>query len=292
MHNNIQRNFIFGDEWLYYKFFCGHNASDKIVSEIIKPVSEKLISEGLIHEWFFIHYTDPSYHIRYRIRIRNIDFTGSIINILNSYLKEFIEQELIWNVEADTYKREIERYGENTMHISETIFFLDSSITVNFITHFNNEQPFERSSFALRLIKFYLDSFELSVLEKLQFTESLKNAFYKEFGSEKDIKKQLDRVFINNQQLINKTFSAPINKSNPVTKSIFSHKKEIKKNINSILNINKAGNLQTEKFNLLSSYIHMSVNRLFISNHRLHELTLYDFLWRIYKKEYFNSKNT
>ena len=290
MHNNIQRNFIFGDEWLYYKFFCGHNASDKILLEIIKPVSENLISKGLIHEWFFIHYTDPSYHIRYRLRIKSIDFIGPIINILNAYLKEFIKQELIWNVEADTYKREIERYGGNTIQISESIFFLDSSIIINFIAHYSNEQSFERSSFALRLIRFYLDSFELSILEKLQFTESLKNAFYKEFGSEKDIKKQLDKIFISNQQLITKSFSSPINKSNRLTRSIFSHKKEIEKNINSILIINKRGNLQTEMFNLLSSYIHMSVNRLFISNHRLHELTLYDFLWRIYKREYFNSK--
>ncbi|KFF14009.1 thiopeptide-type bacteriocin biosynthesis protein [Chryseobacterium soli] len=292
MHSNIQRNFIFGDEWLYYKFFCGHNASDKILSEIIKPVSEKLLSEGFIDEWFFIHYTDPSYHIRYRIKIKNGDFIGPVVNILNSYLKEFIIQELIWNVETDTYKREIERYGENTMQISENIFCLDSRIIVNFIEHFNNEQPFERSSFALRLVQFYLDSFELSILEKLHFTESLKNAFYKEFGSEKEIKKQLDKVFINNQQLIYKTLSSPISKTNHLTKSIFNHKKDIIKNINSILTIHKEGVLQTEIFNLLSSYIHMSVNRLFISNHRLHELTLYDFLWRFYKKEYFNSKNS
>lgn len=287
----IQREFIIGDEWLYYKFFCGHNASNKIIKEIIKPLSEELIADGLIKEWFFIRFNDPSYHLRFRIKIINIESIGHIIKKINVHLKDFILNELIWNVEVDTYKRELERYGKTTMLISENIFYLDSNIIAQFIENADDEKIYEKSLFGLRLVKFYIDAFGLSIQEKVKFTEKLKNYFYKEFGSEKDLKKQLDKIFIDNQNEINKSFSTNISKTNKLTKDISPHKKELQKNINKIVLLQKKNALEVDINDLISSYIHMSINRLFISNNRLHELALYDFLWRNYKKLYFKSTN-
>lgn len=285
----IQREFIIGDEWLYYKFFCGHNASNKIIKEIIKPLSEELIADGLIKEWFFIRFNDPSYHLRFRIKIINIESIGHIIKKINGYLKDFILNEVIWNVEVDTYKRELERYGITTMLISENIFFLDSNIIAQFIDSVNEEKIYQKNLFSLRLMMFYLDAFGLSIQEKLKFTEASKNSFYKEFGSEKDLKKQLDKIFIDNQNQINKSLSTNISKTNELTKSISLYKKELQRNIRKILSLQKNNKLEVNINDLISSYIHMSVNRLFISNNRLNELALYDFLWKYYKKLYFNS---
>lgn len=36
---------------------------------------------------------------------------------------------------------------------------------------------------------------------------------------------------------------------------------------------------------LLSSYIHMMLNRLFRSKNRIHELVIYDFMYQYYKSE-------
>lgn len=292
MLKEIQRDFIIGDEWLYYKIFCGHSASNKILTEILKPLSEEFLAEKLIKQWFFIRYNNPSYHIRYRVQITDIESIGYIIKKINVHLRNFISNELIWTVEVDTYKREIERYGRNTMLISENIFYLDSCMVSNFIESLNNEETYTKSLFGLRLMKFYLDSFDISLHEKLKFTESLKNSFYKEFSSEKDIKKQLDKLFNDNQATINTSLSSNISKSNSLTKSIFPYKKEIQKNIRIITALQKKNALEIDIYHLISSYIHMSVNRLFISNNRLHELTLYDFLWRHYKKVYFKSINS
>ncbi|WP_343611709.1 thiopeptide-type bacteriocin biosynthesis protein [Chryseobacterium oranimense] len=288
----IQREFIIGDEWLYYKFFCGYNASNKIIVELIKPLICSLIKERLIKEWFFIRYENPSYHVRFRLKVVNLESIGSVITKINTYLKNFIKNELIWNVELDTYIRELERYGNNTMLISENIFHLDSKIIVDFIEISDDRQIYQKSLFGLQLVNFYLDAFKLSIFEKLKFTEQLKNSFYKEFGSEKAVKKQLEIIFIANQDQINKSLSKTVNKTNRLAKSILSiHKNELQKNIYKILVIQKKGTLEVDLDNLISSFIHMSVNRLFISNNRLHELTMYDFLWRYYKRIYFTSKN-
>ena len=49
---------------------------------------------------------------------------------------------------------------------------------------------------------------------------------------------------------------------------------------------NKSVSVET----LLSSYIHMSLNRLFISKNRIYELVLYDFLRRYYTSEIARNK--
>lgn len=288
---SIQRNFIIGDDWLYYKFFCGHNASNKIIAEFLKPVSEEFMSAGMIKEWFFIRYNEPSYHIRYRIKISNPKYIGQIIIKLNDYLKKYLLNEIIWNVELDTYKRELERYGSNTMEISENIFYIDSKIISNFIENPDSELLYQKSLFGLRLAAFYLDTFNLSVLDKLRFTELLKNSYYKEFGSEKEVKKQLDKVFILNQNSINEILNTKINKTNTLTKSIAIYQHEMQNSINNILSICNKNDLEITMESLISSYIHMSINRLFIYNNRLHELNIYDFLWRYYKKLYHKQNN-
>ncbi|WP_294331262.1 thiopeptide-type bacteriocin biosynthesis protein [Chryseobacterium sp. sg2396] len=289
--HSIQRDFIIGDDWLYYKFFCGHNASNKIITEFLKPISEEFISSGMINEWFFIRYNDPSYHIRYRIKLSSPKYIGQVIIKLNNYLKKYLSNEIVWNVELDTYKRELERYGSNTMEISEKIFYIDSKIISDFIENSDSELLYQKSLFGLRLVAFYLDTFNLSVLDKLKYTELLKNSYYKEFGSEKEVKKQLDKVFVSNQNSINKILDTKISKANKLTKSIAIYKYEIKNNIKSLLSVYEKNSLEINIESLLSSYIHMSINRLFIHNNRLHELNIYDFLWRYYKKLYYKQNN-
>ncbi|REC51683.1 MULTISPECIES: thiopeptide-type bacteriocin biosynthesis protein [Chryseobacterium] len=291
MAKEMQRNFLIGDEWIYYKFFCGHNASNKIITEILQPITKELLADKIISQWFFIRYNDPSYHVRFRIKLTNPNYVGHVILRLNAYLKTFVSEELIWNVEIDTYKREIERYGSKTMLISENIFFYDSKIISDFIEFDGNTDKMHyKNLFGLNLMNFYLDSFGLSLERKISFTESLKNLFYKEFGNEKYIKKQIDQVFSNNNILTTNLLLNKITKRNPLTKYIFSYKKEMQLNINMIKKLDNKNELDVNINNLISSYIHMSINRLFKANNRLHELTMYDCLWRYYKKLYFMSK--
>jgi thiopeptide-type bacteriocin biosynthesis protein len=52
-----------------------------------------------------------------------------------------------------------------------------------------------------------------------------------------------------------------------------------------ILTLNENKQLQMPLTDLMSSYSHMMVNRLFKSKQRTHEMVLYDFLHRYYKSE-------
>ena len=46
----MKRTFILGDEWLYYKLYCGKRTADTVFVDCIKPLTEKLLNDNLIDQ--------------------------------------------------------------------------------------------------------------------------------------------------------------------------------------------------------------------------------------------------
>jgi len=122
----MQRTYIIGDEWLYMKLYSGTKTADTVLFEIVRPVTSQLLQEGIIDKWFYIRYSDPHNHLRLRFHYMNPDHISKIIQTINKPIKKYIEKNLIWKIQVDTYQREIERYGENSIHLAEKIFYYDS----------------------------------------------------------------------------------------------------------------------------------------------------------------------
>ncbi|MFN1219663.1 thiopeptide-type bacteriocin biosynthesis protein [Chryseobacterium kwangjuense] len=281
MQNNIQRIFSPGDQWLYYNIFCGYHAADSILTDHLGSLSESLLSKGMIDQWFFIRYNDPSYHIRYRVRLKDQKHLGLIINTLNGLLESLISDEYIWKLQIDTYTREIERYGASSMEAAEKIFFYDSKNIINILSCLNEDQENIRSLWALKLIDFYLSVFKFSLAEKLAYAEKLRNYFYGEFRIDKNTKKQFDKLYNENKQVIDAFLNKKTNTIN---------KRHMAESASEILRLKEKRLLTIDFHNLMSSFIHMSLNRLFIGDNRMHELVSYDFIWRYYKTQhYFNT---
>lgn len=281
MINKIKERFFPGDEWLYYKIYCGYKISDTLLTEIIKPFTEQLIKENHIKKWFFIRYTDPNYHIRFRLELIDKKNIGHIIHKFNILLKDYIVSKSIWSVQIDCYDREIERYGLNTMELAEEVFFNDSVEIINFLaTSKNDDTDIPRESkpfFSLKLIDFYLTSFGLSDSQKLSLMEKLRDSFNKEFDINKDNKKQIEKIYNNHKESIHKQL---LDTNNAITNTA------IKYNIDETLKITKQELTPENKVTyLISSFIHMSINRLYYSNNRVHELVCYDVLWKFYKSK-------
>ena len=133
MNNRPQRNFSVGSEWLYYKLYTGHKTADLILTEIIKPMTEEFIGQEIIDKWFFIRYADPKHHLRVRFRSLDSQNIGRVHTSLPAPLAHFMKQDLIWKTQLDTYQRELERYGQHTMELSESLFYHDSDAIVQFL---------------------------------------------------------------------------------------------------------------------------------------------------------------
>lgn len=287
MENSIQRSFILGDQWLYYKIYTGPKTSDNVLTEILKPIAEKLIDENTIQQWFFIRYADPKHHIRVRFKYDDPHKIGTIINALFPELKNFIDEDLIWKIQLDTYQRELERYGTNTMELSETLFYHDSKMMVDFLNLIEGDEGEEiRWLFGLRAIDSLLNSFKYQDNQKLELLDNLKTGFGREFGMSRPLKKQLDDKYRKEREKIDyfMVFEAEANPDYAPIIEVLENKFENTTPVaGEVLKHQEQNSLEMPLNNLMGSYIHMLMNRLFKSNNRMHEMVCYDFLYRYYR---------
>ncbi len=287
MKETIKRNFSIGSEWLYYKIYTGHKTADLLLTQVVKPISEKLIKSNLIDKWFFIRYSDPKHHVRLRFLCPDIRNLGAIISTLYEPLNQLLKEDLVWKVQLDTYQRELERYGKNTMALSESLFYHDSVATVQFLDLIEGDEGEQlRWLFGLRSIDHLLDSFEYTLEQKLSLMNNLKTGFGLEFGMSRPLKKQLDDKYRKERKNI-ESFMVFTEESDPDYEPILTvlekKKRQLSPTIQSILLLKKENRLSLELNNFMGSYIHMLMNRLFKSKNRLNEMVCYDFLYRYYR---------
>lgn len=293
-HNNksfstdIKRSFYVGEEWMYLKFYCGARSADKILTSIILPLVKELKNKRLIKEWFFIRYNDPDFHIRFRVHLTQVKATGEILNIFRHYNEQSTSNGLIWKIQNDTYIREIERYGSNTIELVEKLFHLNSTMTCEMLASKSEEASENvRWLWALKAIDEMLKKFGLNIHQKHGFIESLRSSFAAEFSVDKFLKLQIDQKFRQFKPILNSVLDEDrLLAIDPELfrsfRIIYNYSDEISSVISRILRVRDKSELEVDFYALLSSLVHMAVNRATSSHPRLHELIIYDFLSRIY----------
>lgn len=283
----IQRNFSIGSEWLYFKLYGGVKVADKILLENIKPLIEELFNKQLIDYWFFIRYSDPDNHLRVRLHLPDTSKIGEVIQLFYQFIRPAEDAKYIWKIQTETYVRELERYGFENITLSEKLFFYNSQSILFFLESTEgDERENIRWLCGMKAIDDLLSSFQVNLLDKLALMESLKNSFGREFGIDLALKQQIDKKYRENRPAI----EAILNIENEAVSQfpempiiLRENAVYIKPIVDEILNCHHQKQLHISLSNLLSSHIHMLLNRLIPANQRLHELLIYDFLFRHYK---------
>ncbi|MBT8387361.1 MAG: thiopeptide-type bacteriocin biosynthesis protein [Ignavibacteria bacterium] len=261
-----QRIFIAGDEWLFYKVYCGIKTSDFLLTESISPLVRYLKEHNLIHSWFFVRYQDPDPHIRFRLRIINLDEVGLVISICNKFFRPFIEKNQVWKLQADTYVRELERYGKNTIANVEEIFYHDSELLLDILNFSRIESDILH--WVLISVDSFLKVFGLSLQERVIFHRAnflaYKDRLEMDFGkirvSANKFQNEMlmeikDKLY--DQQLINHT---------KIQSYIERRNNKISSSVNEIILHNQKGNSDIIFYELLQSLVHMFYNKAF--NHQ------------------------
>ncbi|HKC34897.1 MAG TPA: lantibiotic dehydratase, partial [Chitinophagaceae bacterium] len=293
----INRFFPVGSEWLYAKIYCGTKTAEKILADVIKPFTEELLSKKIIDKFFFLRYHDTGNHIR--IRFHNSsqpDFWKKIIHRLRKKLQPYLLSQQVYNLQFETYQREVERYGFDTMHLSEEIFFYQSVAVLNFISMLEGDEGEQyRWQVALKAIDLFLDAFNYRTEQKRDLIKILGKNFGEEFNIKSAEQKKISERFSTHKQLVQLVMSDAWKEN--VRKDSFGEdlklaignfeitNKDYRSCIEEILNT--ASILRDkEKLNrLMPVYLHMFINRIFVSNQRKNELVIYDYLFRFYESK-------
>lgn len=285
----LKRTFIVGDEWLYYKFYTGPKTADIILTEMIKPITEELLSQQMIDYWFFIRYADPQLHTRVRFHVNDPQNIAPIIQTIRSHATHYVEKNLVWKIQLDTYQREVERYGINSMDLSEKWFFYDSKMIVDMLSLIEGDEGERiRWLFGLRAVDTMLDDFSFDMERKFNLVTILRENFGREHGMNRNLKDQMEKKFRNDRVVINELMDRSkdqVSEMQPLFQFLAQKSTAVKPIAEQILILNKNSQLGLPLNDLMASYSHMMVNRLFKSKQRTHEMILYDFLHRYYKSE-------
>lgn len=289
----VQRTFIIGDQWLYYKFYAGPKTADVILTRMIKPLTEHLLASGAIDKWFFIRYSDPKLHTRVRFHVSSPQATLNVIQAINNMSKPFIQQDLIWKVQVDSYQREIERYGAASMELGETVFFHDSRMITDMLDMIEGDEGERiRWLFALRTIDTMLEDFHFSMEDKYDMVTRWRENFGREHGMNRSLKEQMEKKFRRDRKEITGMLNHVGDEESPMAPlfQLIQRKSDaLRSTTEEIISLYKDSNPNFIK-DLMGSYSHMMINRLFKSKQRTHELVLYDFLHRFYKSEIARAK--
>jgi len=269
----IIRKFAPGSEWLYIKLYTGIKTADIILEEAVKPLIQKLQNDNLIKKWFFIRYNDPKPHLRIRFELSDLDNFSKVITLIKISLKDFIDSGEIFELVLDTYQREIERYGGITIQDAEFLFWKNSDYILHKYLHFEDEEKIIVSLFYIDTTLQYLG---LSVQEKLDWIREFDRAFKLEFKADKRL-----------NTVLGKKYRAFVSKYDEFTDTdeYLPFSEDIITNINNCSDVlqHVLKYYPNPAHIFFQSIFHMNINRMFVSNQRMFEMIIYDYLFRYYK---------
>lgn len=276
------RTFAPGSEWLYMKIYTGLKTSDRVLAEIVKPLTAEFLRRGIIDQWFFIRFNDPDDHLRVRFHGTG-KFYSCVLEAFHTALLPLLETGEVVRVAVDTYEREIERYGAETIGFAEQLFFVDSVAIADVIALLEGDEgDVLRWQFALRAVDDMLRAAQCSLEQRRGIMNALQAAFKKEFQAEHaDSRKQLGNKFRKERPFID----AFLRESEFVPAEfspVWSVLERRADNLSEVFEKLRAELDENRFMALLESYIHMTMNRFFRSRQRLHELVIYDLLWQYY----------
>ena len=281
----MKRKFPPGSEWLYLKIYTGIKTADLVLEEIIQPLVEYFQENNYISKWFFIRYHDPKPHLRVRLFLNNISWYYEILEKVSHAFEQFIDSGEISNIKIDTYNREIERYGKNTIEEAESLFHKNSEFTLQCL-HFDDEEKIMVSLFYIDKI---VNKLELPVSEKLGWIKNFNDSFKAEFKADKKLNSDLDKKYRTFKPkyiefLLSDEFSE-------IRNCTLCHIEENDPVLQEIILLNKSQSLEIPLMEFFQSIFHMNINRMFISQQRLFEMVIYDYLMRFYKAQAWMKNN-
>lgn len=280
------KTFIPGSEWVYFKLYTGTKTADTILRNELYGFIQEMIKNESIDKWFFIRYSDPDFHLRLRIHLKEQKDFNRIFSRFFEICKPLVDANLIWNIQCDTYQREMERYGVNSISFVEEIFYVDSDYIIRILRQIddvNSEQL--RWQLALLLVDDFFSAFSYEISQRKELMNTMADNFKKEFGFiHKNISNKLNVKCRNNRKYVENVLSRG-DEFAVFLDLIDARRLAVIPIVEKLISMDNSGELNVTIKSLLPSLIHMSMNRWFRTKNRLHEMVIYEFLSRYYISE-------
>lgn len=287
----MKRVFHPGDEWLYIRLYSGPDTGEEWLARILPMLIRELKTKKIISSFFFIRYFDPQFHIRLRCRLERVDYLSKLVTLLRDFSAYYFSHDLIWKMELGSYDRELERYGEDWIEITERIFSFDSAFWLEILSQLRNDEDGEEKRWMASLynVHLILDDFEFPLADRISLLSGMADGLFLEMGRGKKLKLDINQKF----RTYRKQLESILLNQDKIKIEGFNHAADLRsqkmKGLSGAHNPMESDD-KRRRDRFISDLIHMSLNRGFRSKHRLHELFVYSFLKRLYVSKDAGSK--
>lgn len=272
---DVQRDYILGSQWVYLKIYCHPRSVNQLLVRKVLPRLRVLGKQRLL-SWFFIRYVDAGHHIRLRLRIKD-DELGTVLQQLKERLAGALHFQLVREYQADTYRRELERYGADIIELVEDLFCASSEIILAFIRRsMAKDFPFSYHSLAFVTICGMVEAWWGSLDEQLHFLRQMSGTFYAEFSEDKSLRIDLDLKY----RAIKKEISGLLKDHLYFSRLRIQRWADLFYLKQSRILAYAETFPAERKTQLLADLIHLHLNRLFTDKQRNQELIVYYCLYK------------
>ncbi len=255
-----------GSDWLYFEIYCHQSRRNAVLLNQVAV----FLKEGRqnIKQWFFVRYDDPKPHLRLRVQLKEISQGYLFINRLNSLLEQDFLSGLISDIQIRTYIREVQRYGSSRISLVEGFFYTDSRAILSLLAKkYSTVQLYAITLITMqRLIESCFEEIDAQIL----FVTNMADSFKKELSMNQESFKKINQSFQRHKESLVITIVPGLDKLHD------------RYEIEFVEIMNQCDN-NTDKINLTADLLHMHINRLFISDQRIHEAIIYQYLVKILK---------
>ena len=283
--------------WLYVRIYCQMAEADDVLLELVAPLMERLLKEGLIRRSFFIRYFEGGHHLRVRFYGQKAVLFDSVRVIVHQSISEYFARQgqvvhtpLVWeprvvddlvsqtqrhtetqrpvpSYEYDRYEPEIERYGgQEGLYISEQHFADSSAIALRVLIQERNGAGSRRNA-ALLLLHTLAESFRLDNEQKASSFEQQylyrASVAWRTPPSREVLAQEYERHRIKMQLLLPLVPQSPVHQSYAVWLPLVEQWRiEVSQTYRALMRLQEQNVLLTPPIVIMSSYIHMLCNRL------------------------------
>ena len=283
------RRFPPGSEWLYLKLYAGAATADLVLRRVA-PVLTETLGSGAADRWFFIRYGDPDWHLRLRLHGDPGRLTAQVLPRLHQALAPLTGSGQLWRIQADTYEREVERYGgEHGIGLAEQVFHADSEAVLAIVGLLSGEAAAAlRWQAALLGVDQLFGDLGLTMAEKREVARRARQGYGREFGAGKAFQRAVGQRFRRHRAAL-EVLLDPQREPPPAlaaSRQVLRHRSAaIAPAAVRIRSLEQDGRLSADLPGLAMSFGHMHVNRLLRAAARAQELVIYEMLDRLYASQ-------
>lgn len=273
-----------GGEWHYLKVHGSFATIDRALAMVVQPLMQEQMAGGL-RDWFFLRYTEGgSPHLRLRWREREAGAGRRCEAALVEALTPLVKEEAIRRLEIDTYEPEIERYGgPQGIGLAERLFHVDSEIVAAQLAALRgSEGERDRWQLAIFNLRALFRGCGFEGKELLTLVEEIHEQSAKGAGrTGREISKALSQYQRERRARLDALCGGTLPEEDPLAPGVAAAapwSSALEEATARLREADASGNLTVPLREMLASFAHMSMNRLFPRPERQQELIVYNLL--------------